>query len=114
MLVVKMYEGAIRFSRAAQRAHVEGNISTRGLSISKVLAIVTELQSALDFEQGAEIAENLDRLYTFVTDKMIEANISGRMESIDEAVGIMETLKEAWVEIAAMPPAQKVVGRSSA
>lgn len=100
MLVVKLYEGAMRSARRAQELHGQGRLGDRGRSISKALAIVGELQDALDLEAGGEIAQNLRRLYFFVSDRLLDASVNGRMESIDEALRVLEPLYGAWVEIA--------------
>jgi flagellar protein FliS len=103
MLVVKLYEGALRFIRAA-RAHQEaGHIAGRATAIAKALAIVNELQHSLDLEQGGEIAHNLDSLYFFVTDRLLEANLRGTLPPLDVATSILSTLNEAWIEIARRP-----------
>jgi flagellar protein FliS len=99
-LIVKLYEGAIRQARVA-RAHQEaGRIAERGRAIAKAMAIVSELASALDMERGGEIATNLNALYAFVNERLVDANLRGQVAPIDEAVGILATLAEAWVEIA--------------
>ena len=103
MVIVKMYEGALRFIRAA-RAHQEaGHIAGRATSIAKALAIVNELQHSLNLERGGEIARNLDSLYFFVTDRLLEANLRGTVAPLDAASGVLSTLNEAWVEIARRP-----------
>ncbi|HVP29103.1 MAG TPA: flagellar export chaperone FliS [Myxococcota bacterium] len=110
-LVVLLYQGALRQARAA-REHCEARrVAERGTAISKALAIVGELQSCLDFEQGGEIAQNLSRLYRFVCDKLVEANLGGRTQPIDEAVRVLETLCSAWVEIAQRPAAGTAAAR---
>lgn len=103
MVIVKLYEGALRFIRAA-RAHQEaGHIAGRATSIAKALAIVNELQHSLNLERGGEIAHNLDALYFFVTDRLLEANLRGTIAPLDVATSILSTLNEAWVEIARRP-----------
>lgn len=99
-LVVMLYEGALSNIRRAEALHGEGRLGDRGTAISKALAIVAELQQGLDFEVGGEIAENLGSLYSFVSDRLIEANLTHRVEALAEAARILETLGEAWAEIA--------------
>lgn len=103
MVIVKLYEGALRFIRAARSHQEAGHIAGRASSIAKALAIVNELQHSLNLEQGGEIARNLDSLYFFVTDRLLEANLRGSTASLDVASGILSTLNEAWVEIARRP-----------
>lgn len=104
-LVVRMYEGAIRYARAARDAHRAGDLGGRGRGLSRALAIVGELRGALDLERGGEIALNLRGLYGFVWDRLLEANLRGRVEAIDEAVDVLERLLGAWQEIASRPKA---------
>ena len=103
MVIVKLYEGALRFIRAARSHQEAGHIAGRATSIAKALAIVNELQHSLNLERGGEIARNLDSLYFFVTDRLLEANLRGTLVPLDVAAGILSTLNEAWVEIARRP-----------
>ena len=103
MVIVKLYEGALRFIRAARSHQEAGHIAGRATSIAKALAIVNELQHSLNLERGGEIARNLDSLYFFVTDRLLEANLRGSIAPLDVAAGILSTLNEAWIEIARRP-----------
>ncbi len=104
MLVVKMYEGAIRFTRLARQHHDRGAMGDRGIAISRALAIVQELRVSLDHEIGGEITANLDALYDFAIDRLLEANTRGRADALDEVLIVLSRLSEAWVEIARNPP----------
>ncbi len=99
MVIVKLYEGALRFIRTAKTHQESGRIAGRATAIAKALAIVNELQHSLNFRDGGEIARNLDALYFFVTDRLLEANVRGTAQPLDEAAGVLSTLNEAWVEI---------------
>lgn len=104
MLIVKLYEGALRFIAVAKDAHENGRLQDRGNGISRALAIVSELQQSLNMEVGGEISQNLDALYVFITEKLLEANVQGRVEALDEAASLLTELHSAWVEIARNPP----------
>ena len=86
MLVVKMYEGALRFTRLAMKHHRAGRIGDRGIAISRALAIVHELRVSLDHEVAAEISDQLDALYGFAMDRLIEANSRGRVGALEEVL----------------------------
>ncbi len=103
MVVVKLYEGALRFIRNARGHQERGEIAARATAIGRALAIVNELQHSLDLRQGGEIARNLDALYFYVTDRLLEANQRASVQAMDEASGILSTLYEAWIEIARRP-----------
>ncbi len=103
MVVVKLYEGALRFIRSAKANQESGKIAGRATAIAKALAIVNELQHSLNLEQGGEIARNLDALYFYVTDRLLEANVRGTVQPLEDASGVLSTLNEAWVEVARRP-----------
>lgn len=103
MVVVKLYEGALRFIRTAKSSQESGKVAARATAIAKTLAIVNELQHSLNLKQGGEIAKNLDALYFYVTDRLLEANVRGTIQPLDEASGVLSTLNEAWVEISRRP-----------
>lgn len=103
MVIVKLYEGALRFIRSARSHQERGEIAARATAIGRALAIVNELQHSLDLQQGGDIARNLDALYFYVTDRLLEANLRASVQSMDEASGILSTLNEAWIEIARRP-----------
>ncbi len=104
MLIVKLYEGAMRFITVARDAHLTGRLQERGNAISRTLAIVAELQQSLNMEAGGEISRNLDALYIFMTDRLLEANVKGRVEALDEVNNVLAELHAGWVEIARNPP----------
>lgn len=99
-LVVKFYEAALRHCRAAAGHHDAGRVRERGESIQRALAIVGELQHALDHEAGGEIAHNLEALYLFVSDRLLEAHVQQKRAALDGAQEILSQLHGAWVEIA--------------
>lgn len=100
-LVVQLYDGALRFVRQAQQHHGDDEPLERGRAISRALAIVHELAGSLDFEQGGEVARNLDSLYRFAADQLFEANQSRRVEPLDAVIATLAPLREAWMAIAA-------------
>lgn len=106
MVIVKLYEGALRFIRTARGHQETGEVAGRATAIAKTLAIVNELQHSLNLEEGGEIARNLDALYFYVTDRLLEANVRGTVQPLDEASGVLSTLNEAWIEISRRPRGQ--------
>ena len=103
MVIVKLYEGALRFLRQARDHQESGQVAGRATAIAKALAIVNELQQSLNLEAGGDIARNLDSLYFYVTDRLLEANVRGTVQPIDEASGVLSTLNDAWLEISKRP-----------
>jgi flagellar protein FliS len=97
-IVVLLYDGAIRLARQAQLKFDAPGV--RGHALGRVHAIVSELMIALDHEKGGEIAANLERLYRYVLDALIRANLGGDARALESAIGVLETLAQGWREIA--------------
>ncbi|EWC42525.1 flagellar export chaperone FliS [Pseudomonas stutzeri] len=77
---------------AMQReAHAE-----KGALIGKVINIINGLRDVLDKEAGGELAENLDRLYEFMTMRLFEASRHNDMNKLDEVAKLLGEIKEGW------------------
>jgi flagellar secretion chaperone FliS len=101
--VVMLYDAAIRGTASASDAFTRRDIPARRLAMSKTMAVVGELQGSLNMEQGGAVAEELDRLYTWMTDRLITATIQQDPAPVLEVRKVLETLRSAWQEIAAKP-----------
>lgn len=102
-LVVMLYDGALTSLGQARSAIERRDLHAKARAMGKTMAIVHELQNTLDFESGREVALNLDRLYTFVTGRLIEANLRLDTAPLDEAERVLVTLRDAWAQAAAVP-----------
>ncbi|MGE0316138.1 MAG: flagellar export chaperone FliS [Vicinamibacterales bacterium] len=99
-LVVMLYDGGLRFVGEARDATSRRDRLARANAISRALAIVGELQNTLNMEQGGAIAEELDRLYSYLTSRLVEATATGGVEPLDEAQKLLGMLREAWSQAA--------------
>lgn len=99
-LVVKLYEGALRFMRQGQAAIRNGEVAKKGAALGRAHAIVAELQATLHAEHAPELCESLDRLYEFVLFKITESNRLSKADSLDPAIRVLDELRSAWAEVA--------------
>lgn len=99
-LVVLLYDGAIGSVQSALRQMAAGNIQSRVQSINKAVAILTELQAALNFEAGGDLSVTLDRLYNYMRDRLFKANRDQDPAPLHEILKLMTELRSAWVEVA--------------
>lgn len=104
-LVVMLYDGAIRALGQARDALARRDLVAKRAAMNRALDIVQHLQSSLDMEAGGEIAARLDALYSYVIERLLEANRRADQGPVDEAVRLLSTLREAWAQIAEAPPA---------
>jgi flagellar protein FliS len=111
-LVVMLYEGAIRFLTQARTSIQNKSLIGKATGIDRALAVLGELQSTLRLEEGGEIAGSLNRLYTYMTGRIIEASTRLDTRPLDEVIKLLRILCSAWAEVAqkADPqPSQPVV-----
>ncbi|MEY4617072.1 MAG: hypothetical protein RJB66_2032 [Pseudomonadota bacterium] len=97
-ILLMLYEGAIKFVKRAIKAIEEKNIAERGINIGRACDIVMELNNTLDHKVGGDISKNLEQLYNFVTDQLTNANITGDPKHLHDALKILETLNEGWIQ----------------
>ena len=100
-LVVMLYDGLLRFIGEAQSAIASQNLHGKREAMSRSLAILSELQSTLNMEQGGDVAGSLDSLYTYLNGRLLEGSLQNDIAPLDECARQVRTLRDAWSEIAA-------------
>jgi flagellar secretion chaperone FliS len=99
-LVHLAYEGAIDAIAEARGHLAEKRIVQRVQAITKAQQIVMELKSSLDFEQGGDLSKKLDGLYEYMLRRLNDGNVQQNDEPFAEVQGLLETVDQAWKEIA--------------
>lgn len=98
--VLMLYDGAIRFLRSAIKEIEENNnIPEKAILIEKTVKIIDYLQSCLDKEKGGEIAENLNKMYDYMSIKLTEANLRNDTAKMREVVDLINTIRDGWNSI---------------
>jgi len=95
-ILLLLYDGAIRFTRFARMGMERKDPKIKGENISKVIAIITELDCALDQEKGKELAENLAGLYQYMLRRLTHANVNNEVQPLEEVERLLNELKEAF------------------
>lgn len=96
-LQLLLYEGAIRFARWGRSALEERNYEKAQDSFERVVAILVELHAGLRPEVAPELCDKFAQLYNFCMRKVNEANFLHDVALLDEAIGILEHLRESWL-----------------
>jgi len=102
-LILMCYEGAILQLKIAKTKYREKDYEGKGKAVTKTMAIINELTCALDFENGGEIARNLEAIYNYVTRRVLLADVARDFGGIDEVLIILNDLLSAWKEIVEGP-----------
>jgi len=96
-LIEMLYEGVLRFNAQAKKAINDKNIEKKVYWINRSTAIITELISSLDMEQG-NVALYLEGLYNYEIQLLTQALMDENSSKLDECTNVFKGLLEAWRE----------------
>ena len=98
-LILLLIQGA-KSHICVAKSNIEHNeISAKGEHIGKAISILEGLQTCLDREKGQELAQNLDKLYEYIQQILLKANIDNNTQLLDEAIQLLNPIHDAWLEI---------------
>lgn len=96
-LTLMLYNGSLKFMNIGKDAIEKNDYQRKNDALLRAQQIITELQASLNMDY--EISEEMDSLYMFINEKLIDANINKSTKDIDEAMEIMMGIREAWKEV---------------
>jgi flagellar protein FliS len=76
-----------------------GDTQGKNTAISKALALLEGLVLSLDPQQGGAVADNLERLYDYMSRTLLRANLENRGELLAEVGDLTGQIKSAWDDI---------------
>jgi flagellar protein FliS len=100
-LILMLYDGALRFLERGRAAMERRDLSEQNESLTRAQAILTELAVCLNMEQGGEVAANLLGLYGYMSNRLVEANVSDDPKAVQEVARLLGELRESWATLAA-------------
>ena len=100
-LVVMLYDGAIKFTLEAREAIARNDVRARTTAVSRALAIIAELQNTLNMKEGGDIARELDRLYPYMSTRLLDVTAKADDKAAEEVLKLLRMLREAWSQIVA-------------
>ena len=96
-----LLEGALERVEQAQETLSKGDTQAAGELMGRLVGIVNGLRNSLDFDNGGEVAVNLDSLYEYITARILEAEAENGLEVLSEAGELLSQVKDGWQGIAA-------------
>ena len=99
-IVLLLYEEAIKRVRQARAGIEAQSPKDRGENISRVVAIVSELDCALDRTLELEMVDNLSGLYQYMIQQLSLANVKNDAQFLDPVEKILSELWEAFQQAA--------------
>jgi flagellar protein FliS len=102
-LVMMLYDGAVNYLEKSltgfEHQDPAERIQTISNNVIRAQSIIFELNSRLDMEKGAEVAENFRRLYDYFYRRLQEANIKKRKGPIEEVARHLRGIRDTWSEM---------------
>lgn len=96
-LVVMLIDGLLDELERIRGHLAEGRLAAKGAGISKCMNILIGLDSALDMENGGELAENLHQLYDFCQIELYQASVQKDVQRLTNVETVMGNIREGWV-----------------
>ncbi|EIC29500.1 MULTISPECIES: flagellar export chaperone FliS [Methylomicrobium] len=95
-LIQMLMEGVLEKIALAKGNILRKEIAQKGENIGKAITIVGGLQASLDKEKGGELAENLNSLYGYMSQRLLMANLQSDEAILDEIADLMLEIKAGW------------------
>ncbi len=96
-LTLLLYEGAIKFCNIAIVAMEHEDVEKVHVNIKKVENIIIEFQSTLN--RKYPVAEDFDRIYKYIYELLVEANIRKDKELLERALKELRGMRDTWKEV---------------
>jgi flagellar protein FliS len=103
-LVRMLYQAALDSVKDARAHLTAGDIRARSNSITRAQAIIGELNGSLDHKAAPEISRNLASLYSYMRQRLTEANLKQKDAPLAETEGLLATMYDAWQKMSAPEP----------
>ena len=108
-LIQMLFDGLVESLKAAEGQIKRNEINAKAKSLARASKIVLGLQNALDFEEGGEIATNLNELYSYVVRRLFHVNAHNDIDALIEIHGLMEEIRQAWKSVTSLITPKKNV-----
>ncbi len=96
-VTLMLYEGAIKFVNIAIVAIEHGEIEKAHINIKKTQRIIEEFRNTLDHKYS--VAEDFDRIYVYLLQRLLEANIKKDTEILEEINMHLRSVRDTWKEV---------------
>ncbi len=96
-LVIMLIDGLLDEIERVRGHLSAGRLAEKGAGINKCMNILIGLDSALDMDNGGELAENLHQLYDYCQVELYQASVQKQAERLDNVETVMNNIREGWV-----------------
>ena len=98
-LIVMLMDGALERIATARGLMSHGGGADKAQMLHRAVAIIDELRNGLNFKAGGAIATNLDSLYEYMCQRLMQANAQNKPEWLDEVSRLLGEIRSAWLQL---------------
>ncbi|WP_461516043.1 flagellar export chaperone FliS [Porticoccus sp.] len=98
-LITKLLDGALDRLASAKGSISRNEVARKGELLSSVITILDSMRASLDYDKGGEIAVNLGALYGYMERRLLEANVSSDLATLDEVSELLREIKSGWESV---------------
>ncbi len=95
-----LYDKAVLSLKAAVQAIHKDEIEVRWKNSHRAREIINHLFTTLDLEKGGEIASNLEALYAYMLQRLLDVDVKNDARAAEEVIELLEPLRASWSELA--------------
>ena len=99
-LVAMLYDKAVLSLKAAVQAIHKDEIEVHWKNSHRAREIINHLFTTLDLEKGGEIASNLEALYAYMLQRLLDVDVKNDARAAEEVIELLEPLRASWSELA--------------
>lgn len=102
-LILMLYDGVLKFLDGAEKGFEDENpsrsIEKINNNLQRALNIVFELRGCLDMSVEGEFPKTMYALYSYMVERIVQANIKKEKAPIIEVMGYMKEIRDSWAEM---------------
>ncbi|WP_062237782.1 flagellar export chaperone FliS [Fictibacillus sp. FJAT-27399] len=96
-LTLMLYNGCLKFITQAKQAIQNKNLQEKNTNLLKAQKIIQELMVTLNMD--APVSQTLMPMYDYLNRRLIEANVQGSIEILDEVESFVTEFRDTWKEV---------------
>ena len=94
-----LMEGALESMKIAKINIQNNDLENKSKFIAKATSIIDSLRLSLNHNVGGELSSNLESLYVYMSDSLLESSINNDIAKIEEVIELLSNIKVAWDQI---------------
>lgn len=103
-LILMLMDGALDRIASARVCIQHQNMTQKAQLVHRVVCILGELRASLDLKAGGPIAANLDNLYDYMIQKLLQGSLRNSQEDMQEVSTLLRDIRDAWAQVPSKLP----------